>query len=140
MSNAASAVGRQGKPTAGTPPAIPIFRAVWLASLASNIGIWLGNVGTAWLMTGLQPTPVMVTLVQASARLPVFLFARPAGAIAFLLAARGGCRAEWTAVPVLLLAGNGLGLGRPTIVKAAIWFCRAAAACGYLKFGMTSVM
>src|SRR3954451_8956137 len=69
------------RPSAWTPLAIPTFRAVWLASLASNIGIWLGNVGTAWLMTELRPTPVMVTLVQAAASLPVFLFALPAGAV-----------------------------------------------------------
>src|ERR1044071_3192126 len=69
------------RPSAWTPLAIPIFRAVWLASLASNIGIWLGNVGPAWLMTELRPTPVMVTLVQAAASLPVFVFALPAGAV-----------------------------------------------------------
>jgi len=32
-------------------------------------------------MTELRPTPVMVTLVQAAASLPVFLFALPAGAV-----------------------------------------------------------
>lgn len=61
--------------------AVPVFRAIWLASVASNIGIWLGNVGTAWLMTELRPTPIMVTLVQAATSLPVFLFAMPAGAL-----------------------------------------------------------
>jgi MFS family permease len=61
--------------------ATPVFRAVWLASVLSNIGIWLGNVGTAWLMTELRPTPVMVTLVQTATSLPVFLFALPAGAV-----------------------------------------------------------
>src|SRR3954470_20776825 len=73
--------GPLSRPSAWTPLAIPTFRAVWLASLASNIGIWLGNVGTAWLMTELRPTPVMVTLVQTAASLPVFLFALPAGAV-----------------------------------------------------------
>jgi MFS family permease len=53
----------------------------WLASVAANIAIWLGNVGTAWLMTELRPTPIMVTLVQAAASLPMFLFALPAGAV-----------------------------------------------------------
>jgi MFS family permease len=81
MSDTAPAVRRPARPTAWTPLTIPIFRAVWLASVASNIGIWLGNVGTAWLMTELRPTPVMVTLVQAATSLPVFLFALPAGAI-----------------------------------------------------------
>ncbi|HEX3861650.1 MAG TPA: MFS transporter [Stellaceae bacterium] len=81
MSDSASAAVSRGRPSAWTPLAIPMFRAVWLASVASNIGIWLGNVGTAWLMTELRPTPIMVTLVQAATSLPVFLFALPAGAI-----------------------------------------------------------
>src|SRR5579872_1506279 len=81
MTPPAQPSGRGPKPSAWTPLAIPIFRAVWLASLASNIGIWLGNVGTAWLMTELRPTPVMVTMVQAATSLPVFLFALPAGAV-----------------------------------------------------------
>ncbi|HEX5454832.1 MAG TPA: MFS transporter [Stellaceae bacterium] len=81
MTDTAPEAARPAKPSAWTPLAIPTFRAVWLASLASNIGIWLGNVGMAWLMTELRPTPVMVTLVQAAASLPVFLFALPAGAL-----------------------------------------------------------
>ena len=81
MPDTLPAARRVAKPSAWTPLAIPPFRAVWLASLVSNIGIWLGNVGTAWLMTELRPTPVMVTLVQAAASLPVFLFALPAGAV-----------------------------------------------------------
>jgi MFS family permease len=59
-----------------------MFRAVWLATVVSNIGTWVSNVGTAWLMTSLAPSPVMVTLVQAATALPVFLFALPAGALA----------------------------------------------------------
>src|SRR3954462_11819353 len=81
MDDTAPDTARPARPSAWTPLAIPSFRAVWLASLASNIGIWLGNVGTSWLMTELRPTPVMVTLVQAAASLPVFLFALPAGAV-----------------------------------------------------------
>jgi len=81
MTHPAQASGRATRPSAWTPLAIPTFRAVWLASLASNIGIWLGNVGTAWMMTELRPTPVMVTMVQAATSLPVFLFALPAGAV-----------------------------------------------------------
>jgi predicted MFS family arabinose efflux permease len=78
---AAADAARPARPSAWTPLAIPTFRALWLASLASNVGIWLGNVGTAWLMTELRPTPVMVTLVQTATSLPVFLFALPAGAV-----------------------------------------------------------
>jgi len=31
------------------------------------------NVGAAWLMTSLTPSPVVVALVQAATSLPVFL-------------------------------------------------------------------
>src|SRR5947207_14894083 len=60
----------------------PVFRALWVASLASNLGTWLQNVGAGWLMTGLTPSPLMVALVQAATTLPVFLLALPAGALA----------------------------------------------------------
>lgn len=84
MSDTASLAARR-RLSAWSPLALPTFRAVWIASLAANIGVWLGNVGTAWLMTELKPTPVMVTLVQTATSLPVFLFALPAGAIGDLV-------------------------------------------------------
>src|SRR4051812_11440015 len=60
----------------------PLFRAIWIATLVSNIGTWLHDVGAAWLMTSLAPSPIMVSLVQAATTLPMFLFALPAGALA----------------------------------------------------------
>jgi MFS family permease len=59
-----------------------VFRALWLAGLASNLGTWMQNVGAAWLMTSLAPTPLWVSLVQAASSLPIFLLAIPAGALA----------------------------------------------------------
>ena len=38
----------------------PLFRALWIAAVASNIGTWMQNVGAAWLMTSLAPSPAMV--------------------------------------------------------------------------------
>lgn len=64
------------------PLAEPLFRALWIASVASNIGTWMQNVGAAWLMTSLAPTPTMVALVQAATSLPVVIVALPAGAVA----------------------------------------------------------
>ncbi|WP_010584488.1 MFS transporter [Schlesneria paludicola] len=60
----------------------PVFRALWIASVASNLGTWLQNVGAAWLMTSLSPSPMMVAFVQAATTLPVFILAIPAGALA----------------------------------------------------------
>jgi MFS family permease len=59
-----------------------VFRSLWIANLVSNTGIWLQNAGAGWLMTSLAPSPIMVSLVQAAAMLPVFLFALPGGALA----------------------------------------------------------
>jgi MFS family permease len=65
-----------------TPLAQSLFRAIWLASLASNIGTWMQNVGASWLMTSLSPSPLMVSLIQTASSLPIFLLALPAGALA----------------------------------------------------------
>lgn len=59
-----------------------MFRALWIATVASNIGTWMHDVGASWLMTSLAPPPLMVALVQAATSLPVFFLALPAGALA----------------------------------------------------------
>jgi MFS family permease len=59
-----------------------IFRAVWLANLASNFGGLIQSVSAAWLMTSLAGSVELVALVQASTTLPIMLFSLVAGAIA----------------------------------------------------------
>lgn len=60
----------------------PIFRALWIASLASNIGSWMQDIATAWLMTSLSQLPVMTALLQTAAYLPFFMLSMPSGALA----------------------------------------------------------
>jgi len=55
---------------------------LWIATLASNVGTWMHDVGAGWLMTSLSPSAVMVALVQTATTLPIFLLALPAGALA----------------------------------------------------------
>lgn len=64
------------------PLANPVFRAIWIATVVSNIGGWVHDVAAGWLMTSLSPSPFMVSLVQAATSLPVFLLSIPAGALA----------------------------------------------------------
>src|ERR1700716_4747185 len=59
-----------------------LFRGVWIATIVSNIGTWMHEVGAGWLMTSLSSSPYMVALVEAADSLPVMLLALPAGAIA----------------------------------------------------------
>jgi MFS family permease len=64
------------------PLANSVFLAIWIVTIVSNIGGWVQDIGAAWLMTSLSPSPLMVSLVQAASSLPVFLFSIPAGALA----------------------------------------------------------
>ena len=64
------------------PLANPSFRALWIATVVSNIGTWMHDVGAGWLMTSLSPDPLMVALVQAATTFPMFVLALPAGALA----------------------------------------------------------
>ena len=65
-----------------TPLRHQLFLAIWIAGLVSNVGTWMQNVGAAWLMTSLAPSPLMVSLIQTASSLPIFLLALPAGALA----------------------------------------------------------
>lgn len=67
---------------AQSPFSIPIFRAIWVASLASNFGGLIQSVGAAWMMTSLSASPVLVALVPAAATLPIMLLSLWAGAVA----------------------------------------------------------
>src|SRR5262245_34868889 len=58
------------------------FTVVWVATVVANIGTWMYNAASAWLMTSLNPDPLTVSLVQVASSLPMFLFALPAGALA----------------------------------------------------------
>lgn len=58
------------------------YLVLWGATVVSNIGTWMNDVGAGWLMTDLAPSPQIVAAVQAATTLPVFLFAVLAGAVA----------------------------------------------------------
>jgi MFS family permease len=62
-----------------------IFAVVWIATVVSNIGGWMYSAASGWLMTSLNPDPLIVSLVQVANTLSMFLFAVPAGALADIL-------------------------------------------------------
>jgi len=59
-----------------------LFRNLWIATIVSNVGTWMQDVGAGWLMTSLSSSPAMVALVEAADSLPLMLLALPAGALA----------------------------------------------------------
>jgi MFS family permease len=58
------------------------FAVVWIATVVANVGTWMYNAASGWLMTSLDADPLAVSLVQVATSLPMFLFALPAGALA----------------------------------------------------------
>ncbi len=97
----------------------PLFRALWLASLASNIGTWMHEVGVAWLMTSLTKSEQMNALVGAASAVPMFLLSLPAGALADIVDRRKLvlCTQTWaTIVAGTLAALTLLNLTAPWVV------------------------
>ncbi len=74
--------GMRRPDAAWAPLGEPLFRSLWIAAVVSYTGTWMQNVGAGWLMTQLTISPLMVSLVQAAAAVPVFLVVLPAGALA----------------------------------------------------------
>ena len=124
-------------PSAWSPLRSSVFRALWIASVVSNVGTWMQNVAAAWLMTLLTPSPLMVALVQAATSLPVFFVALPAGALAdvvdrrrLLLFTQGWMLLAATALGVLtilelvdpwILLGLTFALGLGAAMNAPAW-------------------
>ncbi|WP_433365769.1 MFS transporter [Actinoplanes sp. CA-142083] len=59
-----------------------VFRNLWIAVLASNVGTWMQTVGAQWLVVKEPDAATWVSAVQAATTLPVLLLALPSGALA----------------------------------------------------------
>lgn len=71
--------------SAWVPLRYVLFRNIWLAAVASNVGSTMHDVGAAWLMASLTKSAIMISLMQTASSLPIFLVALPAGALADLI-------------------------------------------------------
>jgi MFS family permease len=98
-------IGNPRADVAWAPLREPLFRSLWIAAVVSYTGTWMQNVGAGWLMTQLTTDPLMVSLVQAAAAIPVFLVVLPAGALADIFDRRRLliCTQSWMVVAALAL-------------------------------------
>lgn len=112
------------------------FRALWVATLVSNLGGLIQTVGAGWMMTTISDSRNMVALVQASSTLPLMFFSLPAGALAdnvdrrrimltaqifmllvsavLALFAYGGLLTPWLLLTFTFLVGCGRALNNPS--------------------------
>jgi MFS family permease len=79
------------------------FTVIWIVTLVSNIGTWMYSASSGWLMTNLNASPLMVSLVQTASTLPIFLLAVPSGALTDILDKRRFLIAGETTITVLSL-------------------------------------
>jgi predicted MFS family arabinose efflux permease len=93
----------------------PVFVALWIATVVSNIGTWMQNAAAGWLMAGLTQDAFVVSLVQVATMLPVVMLGLPAGALADIIDRRKLLIAVNGALTVIAaLLGAIVGLGRVT--------------------------
>lgn len=127
---------KQSATSPWSPLRISVFRWLWLASIASNIGTWMHEVGAGWLMTSLSASPLAVAMVQVAGSLPMFFLALPAGALAdivdkrrYLLGVQLWMASVaivlasltllgWMNVPLLLILTLAMGIGTALMMPA----------------------
>ena len=105
-------LNRTSRPSVSAPSSLSPFRhasftVLWTATVVANVGTWMSNAASGWLMTSLDPDPLIVSLVQVATTLPMFLLAIPAGALADIVDRRQfliAVEAATTAVAALFAA------------------------------------
>ncbi|PZQ01411.1 MAG: MFS transporter [Variovorax paradoxus] len=63
----------------------PVFAVLWAATVLGNIGSFMRDVASSWMVTELSASPTAVALIQTAATLPIFLLAIPAGVLSDIL-------------------------------------------------------
>jgi len=110
---------RAARPASAWAPLryFPIFRALWIAQFASNVGTWMQTVGAQWLLV--DRSPLLVSLVQAAASLPIVVLALPAGAWADLVDRRRlllGAQLGMFVAAAALAGATFLGAASPAVI------------------------
>ncbi|HET9290010.1 MAG TPA: MFS transporter, partial [Actinomycetes bacterium] len=110
---------RPAPPSALAPLARPVFRALWIAALVSNVGFWMQSVGAVWQVGTVSGSAALVALVQTAISLPIVLLALPAGAAADVFDRRRMLLAtqSWMLVSAAALClATVLGVASPAVV------------------------
>lgn len=106
-------------PSAWAPLRSPMYRALWIAQLVSNLGTWMQTVGAQWMLVADPDAAVLVPLVQTATTLPVMLLALPSGVVADLVDRRRLLIATQSAMAAgvsILAILTGVGLTTPAVL------------------------
>ena len=107
------------------------FTAILVASALSSVGIAMFDTSMSWLMTRLNPNPLMVSAVQVATTAPMFLLTIPAGALADVADPRRlliAAQVAVVAVGAVFAAFVTAGLATPPALLATVFLLGAAGA------------
>src|ERR1700722_12240881 len=116
----------------------PAFMVILIATSFSSVGLAMFDTGSAWMMTSLNPSPILVSAVQVATTLPFFLLTLPAGALTDVVAPRRLLVVAETlavAISVVFAAAASAGLAGPASLLTTSFLmglCGALAAPAWL--------
>lgn len=61
-----------------------IYRSFWICAFLSNLGTWIQDVAAGWMMTHLNTSPLVISLLSFATNLPIVFLSIPSGYIADL--------------------------------------------------------
>lgn len=61
-----------------------VYRSFWICAFLSNLGTWIQDVAAGWVMTHLNTSPLVISLLSFSSSLPILFLSIPAGYVADL--------------------------------------------------------
>ncbi len=70
------------KSSVWAPLKIPVYRSFWICAFISNLGTWVQDVASSWVMTHLSTSPLVISLLAFMNSLPVVILSIPAGFLA----------------------------------------------------------
>lgn len=98
------------KESVWSPLKIPVYRSFWICAFLSNLGTWIQDIAASWVMTHLNSSPLVISLLSFSASLPLLLLSIPAGYVADL-----GYRRQ------ILLFAQGLMFCAASVLTYLVW-------------------
>jgi predicted MFS family arabinose efflux permease len=107
------------------------FTVILIASSVSNVGFAMFDTSVNWLMTSLNPDPMLVSAVQVATTLPMFLMTLPAGALTDIVDSRRlliGSQLSVTAISIVFAAVVTLHWATPSVLLATTFFLGATGA------------
>ncbi|MET7768935.1 MFS transporter [Nocardia sp. NPDC005366] len=102
----------------------PIFRALWIAQLVSNLGTWMQTVGAQWILVDGPNAAALVAFVQTAITLPVMLLSIPSGVIADLVDRRRlllGAQSTMAVLATALAVSTATGHTTPAVLLTLLF-------------------